>query len=123
MDYRTYRLRILDTGYLTSSQHYKLIGTSKQVEGVPSAEKSAGRNYFLVLNFLYSFKSACRDCNVSKDQAVRLLKQFLEGSLQSTFSSFLSTMSMGSAEGSIASSVTWMEYTGCSSTTGPKRYC
>ncbi len=99
VDYRTYRLRLTGPGYLTSSQHDKLIDTKKQVEGVMSADKFAGRNSILVLNFLYSFKSACDDCNVSEDQAIRLLKHFLVGSLQSVFLSYLGVMFDGSRRG------------------------
>ncbi len=90
-------LRVVGLGYLIPSQHEKLIGTKKLAEGVMSAEMFAGRNHLLVLNFLYSIKSACYDCSASEDQAVRLLEHFLVGSLQSTFLSYLGVMR---AEGS-----------------------
>ncbi len=99
VDYRTYRLHIIGRGYLTPSQHDKLIDTKKQVEGAMSTEKFAGRNHILVLKFLYSFNSACDDCSVSEDQAVRLLKHFLVGSLQSISLSKLGVVFDGSRRG------------------------
>ncbi len=64
-----------------------------------TAEKFAGRESILVLNILYSFKNVCDDCDVSDPPALRILRHYLVGSLQSDFLACISVAFDGSRRG------------------------
>ncbi len=64
-----------------------------------TTEKFAGLERILVLHFLYAFKHVCDVCEVPEMTALRVLKNFLVGSLQSDFFAYLGVAFDGSRRG------------------------
>ncbi len=64
-----------------------------------TAEKFAGRDSILVLNFLYALKHASDDCDIPEPTALGVLKKFLVRSLQIYFLAYLCIAFDGSRRG------------------------
>ncbi len=89
VDCRTYRLRLTVNGHFDPQQADRLSDIRKQVEGVMTADKFAGRDPILILNFLHSLEHACDEGDITEPTVLRVLKNFLVGSPQSDFLAYL----------------------------------
>ncbi len=72
-----------------------------QVEGVMTADRFAGHDPILVLNFLYSFEHACDDCDIAEPTALQVLKHFLVARSRVTFPRTWASPSTGRGAASI----------------------
>ncbi len=65
IDYRTYRLRNKGNGRFSSRDAVDLSDIRKQIEGIKTPEKVAGKDSIVLLPLLFGFKQACHDCDIS----------------------------------------------------------